>query len=597
MSSVVPGADPALAYVSSEQWQSIAEKWHNILLRQFPIARALPSPVSVEELGFVVHALSEVTECPAHEAGARVAEAAHNGCLGTLGPVASARALMHLRDVVAAQIAQLGVQRSEAAERRQLVAHLRRVIEEAALHLASRAPAHGPAVGENVLHCSSRDLLDTVTDLVFVLSASGHFTYANAHFEALLGYVPTHLIGRHFLSLVAPTCPLPAHEGLCATLGERSDQEAHEVHLQRADGPPCVVEVRLIGVVEEGRVVARVGVARDIEPRKRAEERLRRHNEQVVALNDVLMLKGRAADLRDLLWQAAERCRSVLGAERVGACYSPAQGHAGCRPLEACELRDRLGSTLPSGPCAAAMERGEVVIARQEGVGGTAEVVAAVPLIADGQCCGLVCFAGSVATLEPLLEEAREWLAAAGRELGMVLDNARLYSELAQRATMDAATGLLNAGELRRRLTAEIRRARRHGHSLCVMMVDVDDLKGINDACGHLAGDAALRCVADALRRCTRREDSVGRHGGDEFAVILPETDLDAAERLANRIRGELAQATFADPSGQQHQGISISAGAAVCYPEDTEASLLDAADRVCYAEKREHHLQMRAAG
>jgi len=594
----VPSSGTALApaHVSPEQWASIAEKWHNILLRYLPVARALPAPLSVEDLWLVVQALSEVVEWPAREAGAHVADAVEHGCLGALGPTASARALMHLRDAIAAQIGQLAVSRSEAADRQQHVGHLRRVVEEAALGLASRAPAHGPAVGENVAHCSSRDLLDTVTDLVFVLSASGHLTYANEYFEALLGHPPAHLIGRHFLSLVAPTCPLEAHEGLCATLAGKSDQEVHELHLQGADGTPHVVEVRLIRVVEGGEVEARVGVGRDVEPRKRSEERLKRHNEQLAALNDVLMLRARATDPQALLAQAAERCRSVLGAERVGACYSPDRGHAGCRPSQGCELRDGLGTGLPAIPCAAAMDRREVVIARGESPGAEGEVLAATPLISDGGCCGVVSFAGSAAALEPVLEEARGWLAAVGRELGMVLDNVRLYSELAQQAMTDAVTGLLNSGELRRRLTAEIRRARRHGHPLCVMMVDVDDLKLVNDAYGHLAGDAALRCVSDVLRRCTRHEDSVGRYGGDEFAIILPETDLGAAEALAERIRHALQSATFGDTSGELHEGVSVSAGAAVCYPEDTEATLLDAADRACYAQKREHHQRTRAA-
>ncbi len=592
MSVAISAPDSSLHCLPPQRCQSIAEKWYNALLREFPIARALPAPVSVDDLALIVRALAQTGEWPLQRAGAHVAEAARHGCLGSLGPVASARALMRLREVVAAQTAQALAQLPEGREQRQLVEHLCRILEEAAVVLASRAPAHGPAVGENVVHCASRELLDTVADLIFVLSPSGHFTYANAHFERLLGCPPSDLLGRHVLSLVAPTCPLAAHEAFCAALRGQNDQETHELVLQRADGGQRVVETRLKSILQGDRLIARVGVARDIEPRKQAEQRLLRHNEQLEALNDVLMLSSRTNDLSGLLRQAAEQCRRVLGAERAGACFLSAEGELGRAGLRGCEICRTNGRLSVEPACAAAVAKLQVVIASDRGGNGTEEAVGATPLIAEGNCCGAMCFGGNAATLAPLLQESMEWLATAGRELGMVLENARLYAELQRQATTDAGTGVLSRSELHKRLSAEIRRATRDSHELCVMMFDVDELKAINDAHGHLAGDKALRCVAEVLQRCTRQEDSVGRYGGDEFAIILPETDLVSARCMAQRMEAEVERAVFEDQRGLLHGGLSVSGGVASRGPDDTESSLLGAADHACYERKRQRHRQ-----
>lgn len=122
------------------------------------------------------------------------------------------------------------------------------------------------------------------------------------------------------------------------------------------------------------------------------------------------------------------------------------------------------------------------------------------------------------------------------RATGVVLND--LLLELHKRSTTDALTGVLTRGAIEQRLNAELRRAERYGRHISLLLVDVDDLKGVNDAHGHPAGDDILRALAHELDRSIRSTDVLGRWGGDEFVVICPEANDSAALAVASKIVG-----------------------------------------------------------
>lgn len=172
--------------------------------------------------------------------------------------------------------------------------------------------------------------------------------------------------------------------------------------------------------------------------------------------------------------------------------------------------------------------------------------------------------------------------AVASVALAAVVSESRQAEELSRAlAITDPLTGLANFRRLHEALTAEIARSSRTSRPFAVLFLDLNGLKKINDRCGHLAGNQALRRVADALRRACRATDTAARFGGDEFVAILPETDETGGQVVARRVAERVAADLSAKPP------LSISTGIAV-YPRDgdTPAMLLAAADGVLYQVK-----------
>lgn len=158
--------------------------------------------------------------------------------------------------------------------------------------------------------------------------------------------------------------------------------------------------------------------------------------------------------------------------------------------------------------------------------------------------------------------------------------------DLEQRALRDGLTGLASRDYFEQRLRDELKRARRYDTGLALLLIDMDYLKPMNDNHGHLAGDAALRHLADVLKQCVRGVDVVARFGGDEFAVVMPDTGLEGGGMLAERLLGMLRSRPLLLPSGE-NVPLSVSVGVAA-HPEhgDSPESLIGHADRALYEAK-----------
>jgi diguanylate cyclase (GGDEF)-like protein len=159
----------------------------------------------------------------------------------------------------------------------------------------------------------------------------------------------------------------------------------------------------------------------------------------------------------------------------------------------------------------------------------------------------------------------------------------RAYDEEKALARSDALTGAANLRHFREAAMAELARARRYGRPVTIAMLDIDDFKRINDLLGHDGGDAVLREVAATLGGLTRKVDVVARVGGDEFAVLLPETDPKGAQRAAERFRTALARAMAA-----RGGSVSFSVGVVTTLDPTLDLDeLLRRADELAYAVKR----------
>ena len=169
-------------------------------------------------------------------------------------------------------------------------------------------------------------------------------------------------------------------------------------------------------------------------------------------------------------------------------------------------------------------------------------------------------------------------LTASVLSLALVMRSQRLL----QLATSDPLTGLFNRGYVDDRLALELSRARRYGNVLTLAVIDADHFKSLNDRHGHPSGDLVLRGIASILRDSFRQSDTVGRYGGEEFVVVLPETDGDAAWRKLESLRELVASTAFAVAGHGEQVRMTVSAGLA-SFPDDGE----DAAELFALADER----------
>jgi diguanylate cyclase (GGDEF)-like protein len=179
-------------------------------------------------------------------------------------------------------------------------------------------------------------------------------------------------------------------------------------------------------------------------------------------------------------------------------------------------------------------------------------------------------------------------LEAMANQAAMAIENARLFEEVERLAVTDELTGLNNRRgffDLGRR---EMERAQRTHRPVTALMLDLDSFKRINDTFGHAVGDEVLRHLGDRCRRAVRDIDLVGRYGGEEFCVLLPETDLKTALEVAERIRSSIADQPFDTAAGPLAIRISIGLALASEDGGETVETLLDRADTAMYYVKQE---------
>jgi diguanylate cyclase (GGDEF)-like protein len=177
----------------------------------------------------------------------------------------------------------------------------------------------------------------------------------------------------------------------------------------------------------------------------------------------------------------------------------------------------------------------------------------------------------------------REWIQKYHEQVEKLKENETLLKDISIR---DGLTGLLNHREFYRRLREELERSRRYNRAFCLLMLDLDRFKEVNDTYGHLVGDETLCSVAALIREEVRMVDLVARYGGEEFAIILPETSYAGGVHIAERIRQTIESQKISCAGGVA-VNVTVSIGIAV-FPVDgrTEETLMAAADEALYMAK-----------
>jgi len=210
-----------------------------------------------------------------------------------------------------------------------------------------------------------------------------------------------------------------------------------------------------------------------------------------------------------------------------------------------------------------------------------------VPLIKDDKVLGIFNVESDAGHL--LTDNDLNLLSTLAGPISLALDNARLHAQVKEMALTDAVTGLSSRHAFEHTLTSEVERAKRLNLPLSLIIFDLDTFKEYNDMWGHPAGDVRLKATADLIRTDLRKYDIAARYGGDEFAIIMPNTDKDGALELAKRLQNAArASAKEAPIEGKGVSGYTMSMGLAT-FPEDgnTFESILFAADQAELTAKR----------
>ena len=209
-----------------------------------------------------------------------------------------------------------------------------------------------------------------------------------------------------------------------------------------------------------------------------------------------------------------------------------------------------------------------------------------VPLVMQGEVEGALCLFNKN-NHEPFSAEDVDTLSTLAVHAGVAIDNARFVERMEQQAVTDSLTGLSNHMEFQKRLTEEVDRSRRYHKEFSLLMFDLDNFKMVNDTYGHQMGDAVLKEMAQVLRNSLRSVDQVFRYGGEEFAVILPETPEEGAKIISERIRQTITESCYGKGSDRSLR-ISVSIGLA-SFPQDADQreDLIGAADQALFSAKR----------
>jgi diguanylate cyclase (GGDEF)-like protein len=183
----------------------------------------------------------------------------------------------------------------------------------------------------------------------------------------------------------------------------------------------------------------------------------------------------------------------------------------------------------------------------------------------------------------------RELFAYLTNQASVSVENVDLHETVQRQAVTDELTGLFNHRRFQEVMAIEVERARRYGHEMGLIMLDIDNFKQVNDVYGHLQGDMVLREVARVLRQSSREIDEPARYGGEEMAVALPQTDLEGAYQFAERVRRAVEGIELPLPTGNPALRVTASFGVASLATADRpdKDALVAAADRALYEAKR----------
>lgn len=211
------------------------------------------------------------------------------------------------------------------------------------------------------------------------------------------------------------------------------------------------------------------------------------------------------------------------------------------------------------------------------------------PLISEENITGCIV---AHSTIDKLTNDEINYISELTKQSSITIERANVYSEILKNATMDALTGLNNRRQFEVRLKEEYSSANRQNTPLCAIMIDIDFFKKFNDTYGHAIGDTVLRTTANVIKEQLREYDIPSRYGGEEFCILLPQTNIDEAKIVAERLRTSVENKKIEIQTNKneqiKHISVTISVGLARLDIKDMADDLYMKADRALYEAKEQ---------
>ncbi len=405
-------------------------------------------------------------------------------------------------------------------------------------------------------------------------------------------------VGRLFLDYISPV----EREQARQIILDRTQEDTHgemEFHAVHKDGSLFDIGVRSRAILDEkGENTGVVIIARDITPRKYTEKAEADQRSLAEALRDVAAALNSALSLDEVIDVVLQNLGRVVahdaldimlienGFARIVSCA----GYDRIVPGSQKDLMRFKFSLTKTANIQAMMESHQICLVddiqnytwqMHEKTKWTRSYLGA-PILIKGKVVGFL----GLLSAQPGFFKAEDGnrLMAFANLTAAAIEKARLFEQLKEIAITDPLTRAVNRREFFIRGEQELKRANRYNGNFSVLMLDLDNLKHINDTYGHATGDLVLRSLAKICRSCVRKIDCVARFGGDEFAILLPETSANQAQNIIERLREQIANLTI--ESAHATIGFTVSIGISEYQKTDTLQSLLERADRGLYQAK-----------
>lgn len=350
-------------------------------------------------------------------------------------------------------------------------------------------------------------------------------------------------------------------------------QEA-ESEIQTNDSPPRSFEVRIRALYRRGKINGRLIVLHDISQRRQIERELARQNEELALINRIGLAVATGLDLRETIKTLHQQCSAVLPIdifyvglydEKRSLIHVPLYYERGKYHTDLIrDLQENPGSL------GAIIRTGRTLYLRDSYRGITtpldhssadekrARSYLGIPLIAHDKVIGAMV----IQSYRPAAyrEEQVHLMERIAVHAAIALENALLHAEVQRLAIVDELTGVYNYRGLLELGKREVERARRFGHPLSALFFDIDNFREFNNRYSHTIGNVVLKEVTRTIQENLRTVDVFARFGGDEFVILLPETTLEQAREIANRLHEAIAERTFSTSVGDLEVTISIGA-------------------------------------